>query len=592
MRRITTILAIIICTALLFTGCGPKGNVAFGQTASGGKQQTKDNVNIKEVSLNTDGSDSIITLYFVAGSRENSDEEESKMTSVPQYTVLSYDMPYRLAVTLQNIGYSDYEKKEFKGDDLVNGVFNVPASDERPFTLFFQLNQKASAAVKEDEDKLVITIKGTGTDKDEKYYVYTNAFDQYCDSSLPRELMDVFSPTLCQGGSQISIISQGFKTADEASSLSDKAATQLAAIIPGVKLYTAKLTGGELPVYNDAGEDRARKNIELTGGGTADLPIVFPNGTYLCSTPDGKTMLFTRPAPADAGSSDATSSMVTLWTVDGSGKKAQLTDTAFSTIDTAAFSPDGTKLAFLTQEGDAEALNLYDMASGQSRNLNEEGLGTTTSAFTWDSMGKALYAMSGEGDNVQPMKYDFTAPENERISSIEEISAKADSMGYLNGDVYFNDQPENAPGIYRIKPGTAHELFAKGQSFQISADGKWMAMLDQSPARAEGEDLNTLTLKDMATGAETVIEDKTSIQDFKWAPDGSTLYYLKDVSSADSNAVMLCTFLPKSGDKKEIAKMDVYNVFPQKAPGHVLLVGGYNGESGFVYATYSFDANK
>lgn len=593
-KRMNIIIAFMLCMALLLTGCGgAKSNAAFEQLVSGGRQQDKDDVNVKDVTLEKSGKDTIITLYFVHGSRENSDQEESKMTGVPQYTVRNYDMPYRLAVTVQNIGYSDYEKKEFTGDDLVSGAFNEPASDAHPFILFFQLSQKVTSTVKEDDDKLVITLKGAGIDSGEEYFVYTNAFDQYSDNSLPKEIMESFSPTLCQGGSGISIISQGFKTEDEANSFSTKAGQQLSPTLPGAKMYTAKLAGGQLPVYNNTGEDLAKKNIELAGGGTADLPIVFSDGTYLCSTPDGKTMLFTRPAPSGTDASDDdTSAMVTLWTMDGSGKKTQLTETAFSPIDTAAFSPDGSKLAFLTEEGDAEALNLFDMASRQNRNLNEEGLGTTTSTFTWDSMGKALYAMSGEDDNLQPMKYDFTAPENERISSLEEISAMADSIGYLNGDVYFNDQSEKVPAIYRIKPGAAHELFAAGQSFQISPDGKWMAILDKATSSADEDDLNILKIRDMASGAETTVEDKASIQDFKWSMDGSVLYYLKDIASDDSNAVMFSSFLPKGGEKKELAKMDVYSIFPQKTPGQVLLVGSYMGENDTVYATYRFDINK
>lgn len=597
MKRLMFILAIISCTALMMTSCGgAQGTAVFGeQTLSGGSQQDKDNVNIKDISLSKDGANAVITLYFVYGSRENSDEAESKMTSVPLYTVKSYDMPYRLAVSIQNIGYTDYDSNVFKGDDMVYSTFRVPQAGDRPFTLFFQLNQKVSYSVKENDDKLVITLKGAGASNTPKYFVYSNSFDKYADATLPKELMDTFTPSLCDGGNQTVIISEGFKTEDEANTFMNTAQQQLAMVIPGGKMYLARLAKGQLPQYQDTGENMAEKNIELSGGGTMPLPVLIPDGTYLCTSLDGKLILFTKAVPSDS-SDDNDSSMVTLWTMDGSGKKTQLTDTEYYPIDCAAFSPDGSKLAFLTLEDDMEVLNLYDMTNKQSRNLNEEGLGSNTSAFTWDSTGKALYAMSGENDNLQPMKYDFMAPENDRISSLEEAKAAADNIAFLNGDVYFNDISENPAGnIYRIKPGQAHETFAGGGSFQISPDGKWMAILEAVTTDGGGDDYDNLKLKDMATGAETMVAAKTMVQDFKWSADSSALYYLKDASGSsqdDENTMMFCTFTPKGGENKEYAKMDVDYIFPQKTQGQIILVGSYDGESGTEYATYSLDLNK
>ncbi|MDP2892302.1 MAG: hypothetical protein Q8O09_04120, partial [Bacillota bacterium] len=566
MKKLTLAIIALLLLPLLLVSCSPAAGsvmISYGQAYSGGEPEEKNNVNIKDISISQQEDDTVVTLYFVYGSRVYADEDEAKMTNVPQYALRCLESPYRIVLDIENIGYWDYEEHSLAGAGLISGVFRQIPAENRPFSLYLQLNQKAGFSIKEDADKLILTLKGEGVDEGEKYYVYANCFDEYVDGDLPRDILDDFTPVLCDDFSSTVIISRGFGSEDEANAYKDTAEKLLTGTHPGKKMYVAKLAEGQAPAYNDTGEESAKKVIEMIGRGPTSLPVLMTDGRYLCSTPDGKLMLFARSIQSEISGGtqsgdNADFTMEALWTMDStSGKKARITDMEFYPVMDAEFSPDGSKLAFTTQQEDnAMVLGLYDMTTGDLRELNEEGLGSTVVGFAWGS-GNIIYCMSGEEDALQPMKYDLNMPEGERVSSVEEQQAAATEIVFLNGDLYFNDAVDTKDRIYRLRPDTfKREEFAEGADFKISPDGKWMA-IQESAVTPEGEECYNFKIKDIGLGSETVFLENANIYDYCWSADSSTLYFLRDASNAEQSGypMLLCSYAPKTDEIPEIQEI-------------------------------------
>jgi hypothetical protein len=598
-RRWLSCTAILSAALLLLISCAqPQGNrlLSFGQTFSGGTAEEKSNVNIKDITISQSGGDTVVTLYFVYGSRAYSNEDEARMTHVPQYQLRCFDAPYRMALEIKNIGHWDYEEKKLAATGAVSGVFRQIPVEDKPFILYFQLSQKVSFNVEENADRLTLELKAGEADEQERYFVYTNAFDEYKDGNLPQDILKAFNPTLCDDSSSVVIISKAFASQAAADSFKTESEKSLNSAYPGMKMYTAKLRGGERPAYNNAGEETVQKTVDVNGKGPVSLQVVMGDGRYLCTSADGKTMLFARPYQTDASRPSAAAGseqniLQSLWALDASGKKTLLVQSELDPVSDAKFSPDGSMLAFTTQQDDAMILNLYDMTSGQYSELNGEGLGSTTAAFTWDSSGKAIYCMSGEEYAVQPMIYDLTKPEGSRASTLSEQITSSGQIAYFNSELYFNDDSETADQIYRVKPETGtRDVFAQGLDFEISPDGKWMAITELNTAEG-AQDTYNIKIKDMAAGEETLIVPNANINDFCWSADGSTLYYLREAPGMQEskNSMLLCGYTPKSAENRDIARMSAESIFSPKNPDQLILTAPYTNQDTPLYATYLFN---
>lgn len=595
------IIALICAAVMLFaaSGCKPKGDdvdvEATGspkpeyQVISEGGQEVQ-GINAKSLTITPKPDGAKATISFVLGS-EASNVDEASAESVPKYKTYMTDHPKRFVVEFESLDYWVFDRT-FEIDEespLFYDVFKVLNTRDERFYIVFQLRKDVTATVEAVKDTMTIDFT-LSADQPEgtAFYAISDATQPYNEGKIskPQSLF----PTLSNDLNNVLLISKPF--ADEADA--KKYVQQLIADnaeLDEKNTFVGAVDGNELPGYGSS-EDFEIVNSQTIlrrNGEDETLPVMMPDGLYMCSTADGSKHLFTK-QQRDDGDDEPTQQ---LWTMDSAGKLKLLTEIEFADIAKAAFSPQGNKLALLERTADSSYLYIYDMETNTLDNLGEEGLGNTTSTFIWDTLGTAIYAISGN-ENQQLLKFDFTVTdEDARLSAVDEQPIGEGDLGIYNGELYFaNISSEDTEMIYKIKPeGGMRTEFAEGGSFRISPDGKNMAILRSSLNSAQTDDETTdttsLIIKNMATGEEKSIVDNSFIVTYDFSPDGK-LYYTQGANADLDSYKLMCYDIAQSATA-EIAEMVTsdFNTAPDPNYIYIPLIN----EELKIHATYKLKLN-
>ncbi len=597
--------ALLMCAA--FSACRAPGPEPVAATAvptatpwpdtySGG--EALENINAKEIvcSAAPDGGAYTISIKFVHGSRIAGVDEASS-SSVPAYRAYKLGSPSRVVVEFDSLNYWDYERmlQIDQNDLMVYGAFKVTGASGGKFALYFQLKSDFVFNVSEESGAINLEIHPIAAQAEtEGYHIIANALSAYREGFLADGGL---TPALCEDLTSVALISERFASEEEAiSQLNALMGSPAGGALEG-RSDIVRLSGEALPAYNtslDFTEVTALAPVRVSGAQT-QLPVLMPDGLYLCSTVDGRRHLLSRPLSEEPGE-ESLVDIQELWIVDESARAKRLTDFEFAAIEQAAFSPDGRRLAILERTEDASFLYIYDMDTNElSFNLGEEGFGSMTSNFVWDSMGTAIYAVSGT-EQLQLLKYDFTIPdETKRVSRVDETPMGDGDLGFFDGDLYFSDvSAEGDSIIYKIKPeGGIRTEYARGSGFRISPDNKYMVILDATAAGGEETETTetaTLTLKTIATGEEQIIVQNKFVVDFSWGHGGSLYYSIGENigESEDEYPYTLIRLTPGVVDI-ELADMLAPDFFPAPNADTLFLPvqTSVNGKS--IRATYIFD---
>ncbi len=589
MKKRAILIFYIVVMSLALVSCQGAGEETFydiNDQASGGVIAPEQGMNIKDIDISYFQNQTEIALHIIYGSREET-QSEAIVTDLPKYEVSLLDEPYRLAVRLYGIDYVDYiEKSSWALDEHVAGVFRERIANQDYITVYFQLNARVKFRVDEGDGKIRIILETDKSEPENNHFVMLNAFDEYLEGAFSDEFG--LTPVLCADRQNIAMISQPYKTAQEA----DAKLAQLNALIQTSPIsktpYTMTLAGEALPVINlDIDQFvPADKKMVMQNDVATVLPLLFENGRYAAE--NGQTILFIKPYTPDAG--EPAIDGESLWLLTNGDKKTQLNLPPFTSIQVAAFSSDGRYIAFIDVTVGSRVLYVFDQETGYLYNLGEEGIGNITASFAWAEDGHALYAVTGD-ESLRLVRCAFI----EGALDVQIISEDVSSEGKIadfNGAVIYADNFAGEHGIiYRIDKITGEKTFlTEGVDFKIAPDGSGMAVTEYNDYGEEQAYVN-LKIYSFADRSETVIVDGGIVESFAFLPSSNTVVYSDGTQSDYTYRFLyaLESYDLSSGEITTLTQMATGTFFLSQDSADCYLIDYYLGDDGhYHYTTYTY----
>ncbi|MBS6324132.1 MAG: hypothetical protein KH409_09225, partial [Clostridium sp.] len=537
------------------------------------------------------------------GSNLTAGDTELSLRTLPDYSIRLLGEPFRLAIRIGKLEHTDYLlNNSGLNSGLISGSFSVSGADDDSYTLYFQLNSNAMYAVSASDGMLTVTLrplvapetsKQTSDDNSdnpvidvsaaekaadgEAYYVVANAFDMYRSGIL--ECGNDMTPTLSSDMETILLISAAQSSKDAAQRLMDKLLASDGAV--SAQWSIVKLKYGELPAYESGMEYLAAYDIApcRINGKQEQGSIIIPDGLALTVTPDKSACLYSKRIKeySDGGE---TIEYEQLWLCGYSSGSRAFSKYQFEQIVSAAFSPDGRRLAVLEMAGESAHLYVFDVDSRDLiTDLSAVGFGDTISAYCWDSMGGRLFSIGGSGE-ISVHQYDFNVPdEAKRHSDVDKKGCDEGMIGFADGEVYFVETTmENDGAIYSIKPeGGSRRVFISGDNFSFA-------------------------YIDMQTGDVTEITRGFNVFNFMWSLDGKKIFYFENRLSGSSDdgegeeqhtdeyPYTLWVYYTESGVNKAVADLMSTSIIPGRDTDTVYICYTDKETLGsVVHATYALN---
>lgn len=598
-RLLLTALILVFCTAALF-GCAEgtqeaKGEIRKGESVSGGDAALQENVNLKDMAVEQQGEDTVITMSFLSGSR-NEGVSESKLSSVPEYRVKLLNDPVRMQVDL-NIDYSDYaSQSEWFAGSSIYGTFKTVFTGS--VSVYFQLNEDVRAAVSEEEDRLIIRLTPAPEPVKTLYYAGINAYEEFSQNLIPPELG--LTPTMCEGLSDIMMISEPFTDAETAQQRAQSIEEKMKEAAPSKKARVFELDTNQLPGFaqDQKPEEPAEAvtSVLMLDGAALPMETLVENGKYLSTTPQGG-ILFARSYVPSTEEDREQVVKERLWMRDPSGKMTQFDLPDFYDVQKAETSPDGQYLGILDAGLESNVLYVLDTETGTLHNLGEEGFGDETTSFVWDGAEPVIYAMTGAG-TLQLTKYDFGAEEGSRISSVEEMPG-AESKIQLVGDlIYFADkdaaldEEQGVRGVvYAVNKNTGvRSTVGEGVVFTVAPDGSCMAALVPLPVDDQQESMSLQITGLMAESEPIQVPDSTFVESYAFSADGDTLYYTtrEYEGVTEEYPIALLKYNLSTGQETLLAYSKTGRFVPGKGTGELYIIDYNIQDFNNFYTTYVY----
>ncbi|MEL7610107.1 MAG: hypothetical protein AAGU74_11465 [Bacillota bacterium] len=617
MKSCKKLLCVILLLAALFAlGCKAPEDASqsagsFIKTAmSGGTQM--ENANAYSLSVQQDGADTHILFGFQIGSRVSGSDAQSPADSVPQYAVSLLSSPARLVVSFDPLAYTDYERTLELSSNLVYGCFRECFVGGTQTNIYFQLSRDAQYQVKESANTLEIILRPDDEEQPKdppvQYFVMTNAFVERCNGAVTFE--SGFAPVLCRNLSDVVLLSGAFSTQEEADTFRGATAKTATGILPE-QFKTIALYQNDLPIYDEQLDYTPvySKNVIRVDGTEQTLDVLTPQGLYLCETPDGSGYLFSKAIREAAVGTQDENRYEQLWMYSLDGTYRALLRFEFYAIDSAAYSPDGRRLAVLEQAQEGSHLYVFDVDTNELlADLAEAGFGNTISAFTWDGLGNTIYAISGSS-GMQVHQYDFTIPdESKRHSVVDKRGADEGSIAFCEGEIYFVEATlEQGSFIYSIKPeGGVRKQFLRGSAFELSPDKRYLAFTTSGADAVQEISDSQFLIYDFQTKTQKVITGEFDVFDCVWSHDAKRLYFFENrlsggqteegeggeettqdtATPADAYPYTLYVYDLSSGETTRIADLSVPRVFASASSDMLYLPYDEDAEGTGIRATY------
>ena len=541
--------------------------------------------NLRTVTVSESGTDTVIALDFCLGSNLTAGDTELSLRTLPDYSIRLLGEPFRLAIRIGKLEHTDYLlNNSGLNSGLISGSFSVSGADDDSYTasdgmLTVTLRPLAAPDAPkqtpdDNSDNAVIDVSAAEKAADgEAYYVVANAFDMYRSGTL--NCGNDMTPTLSSDMETILLISAGQSSKDDAQRLMDKLLASDGAV--SALWSIVKLKYGELPAYESGMEYLAaydiapcRIKVKQEQGS-----IIIPDGLALTVTPDKSACLYSKRIKeySDGGE---TIEYEQLWLYGYSSGSRAFSKYQFEQIVSAAFSPDGRRLAVLEMAGESAHLYVFDVDSRDLiTDLSAVGFGDAISAYCWDSMGGRLFSIGGSGE-ISVHQYDFNVPdEAKRHSDVDKKGCDEGMIGFADGEVYFVETTmENDGAIYSIKPeGGSRRVFISGDNFSISPDSRYMAYT-LSGGDAAGTKASSFAYIDMQTGDVTEITRGFNVFNFMWSLDGKKIFYFENRLSGSSDdgegeeqlndeyPYTLWVYYTESGVNKAVADLMSTSIIP------------------------------
>jgi hypothetical protein len=613
-RRILLLPALLLASALVFSGCGgskkpvaaissdaPKSTVAGyyspEQSLSGGTDLKF--INLRDIEVSKEASDYVITLTFKDGSLQMGMQEEDTK-GVPKYSTQWIDGLDRLVLNINGLAYWDYKvwEDELK-DTPILGIFKLmPVNNAEAMLTKLYINLKDDIAyrIEEKGNKLMLYIRAMPQEERSDYYVLLNAFEEYTDGKIFDD--EGLSPTLCKDKTNVTLISKPFATEEEANKFLDNVNITLLPNLPGTVATVEHLKNDELPDYDENGALNAFAKAPVTraGGVEKSAETLIANGKILCWKPDGRAYVYVTPFFLGGDSGEEATSYEKLYMNEvDSTTPTLLSDFEYLDIMKAEFSDDGKYLAFLEQGDTNRSLYIYNTTNNTILTAAEAGFGVDTANFVWgsgDDYKDVIYAITGENEMLQLMAYKLPESGNNSTPVVETLAENAfteGDMGFFNGKIYFSQYGENPSdtGVYTFDVAT--KLTARvcdGYYFEMNRRTGNMAVLSLV---SEDDQTYDLSIYNPRTGHSDSVCKGKSIAVYVWSGDGLTLFYTvykDDLSDDDRYTLTLNQYATLSGDNTELTDIVEGDLFPSDKNTEVLLTCLYPQKNQYVAITY------